>query len=98
MLVGFFLDDSPPFYVVKSYLKKFWRLKGKITMRYDNSLFYFDFACPKDRLQILEAGLVIIMGMPFIATRWPPSVGVAREQYASMNLLLEETDWIMQEL
>lgn len=73
-LVGFLLGNALSYSLVKNVVKRVWKLKCSITMRYGNVLFFFQFTCPKDRQHILEVGPLIIQGKPFIIITWSPLV------------------------
>lgn len=48
-------------------------------MNFGNSMFYFKFPRPGERLRFLEADLTFIRGKPFIVTMWNPTVDSVME-------------------
>lgn len=77
-IVGFFLDKPLSFTIVVEFLKKSWKLKGSVKVKFDGGLFLFHLTCEEDRIKILRSDPIFIRNKIFIIQQWSPELGKVR--------------------
>ncbi|KAJ9536240.1 hypothetical protein OSB04_un000589 [Centaurea solstitialis] len=75
-LIGYFLGPRLHFPLVEEYVKKVWGKFGFAgAMMNSNGIFFFKFNDVGGANQVVEAGHVMIRGVPLFVSHWDPSKG-----------------------
>ncbi|XP_024963995.1 uncharacterized protein LOC112504288, partial [Cynara cardunculus var. scolymus] len=87
VLYGYFLGPRISFPMVKNYVKLAWGKYGfKDAMLNENGIFFFKFNDIGGCDQVIEAGPLMIRGIPLFVHRWDPSKGLRKPVHTSCPL------------
>lgn len=76
-IVGFFLDRPLYFTAVVEHLKRLWKLKGSVKVKFNGTIFTFLLSSGEDKARILRGNPIIMRNKIFIIQEWSPDLGNA---------------------
>ncbi|KAJ9536672.1 hypothetical protein OSB04_un000145 [Centaurea solstitialis] len=86
-LFGYFLGPRLPFPLVEKYTKAAWSKFGfSDAMMNSNGIYFFKFNDMGGATQVVEAGPLMIRGVPLFVAHWDPSKGLSKPIHTSCPL------------
>ncbi|KAJ9536498.1 hypothetical protein OSB04_un000335 [Centaurea solstitialis] len=86
-LFGYFLGPRLPFPIVERYVKARWGKFGFVeAMMNNNGFYFFKFNDVGGSKQVVEAGPLMIRGVPLFVSHWDPALGLSKPIHTTCPL------------
>ncbi|KAJ9566332.1 LOW QUALITY PROTEIN: hypothetical protein OSB04_002298 [Centaurea solstitialis] len=87
MLFGYFVGPRLPFAIIQNYVKAAWGKFGFVDMMMNpNGFYFFKFNTKGGCDQVIEAGPLMIRGVPLFVSTWDPTLGLVKPEHTTCPL------------